>query len=126
MKLEFLREGASDCALIRLYSFEQTQVQRLKEVFSSLAAGLCQEVALHSEPGIEAMQGCELFLQAGSRDLGILERKPLKFTCALTADGWTVVADLVDAFCGPKGSKGFQWLNEDGPVSLLLSVDGRW
>ena len=40
MKLDFLKEGADDCPMVRLYDFRSSDVQRLIETFEALAIGL--------------------------------------------------------------------------------------
>ena len=67
-----------------------------------------------------------LYLRLGSHDLGVVQTGPLSFECVLTKEGWSEVADLMEPFCEPENMKGYQWLNEDGEVSLLLSPDGLW
>jgi hypothetical protein len=39
MKLDFLKEGADACPMIRLYDFRSSDVQRLIETFEALAIG---------------------------------------------------------------------------------------
>ena len=44
----------------------------------------------------------------------------------LTETGWQNVADLMEPFCEPGHADGFQWLSNEGKISLLLSVNGQW
>ena len=96
-------------------------------LFRALANGSQQHIRLEDEFGVEAVQGCQLNLRLGSRDRGIEQTSPKAFECVLTSEGWAEVADLTEPFCetGDIGEH-YQWLNEDGRVSLLLSPTGRW
>jgi len=94
VKLEFLRDGAADCPLIRLYHFDKTEVRRLKAIFDSLSTGVLREVALHFEPGIDAVDGCQLYLNVGKSDSGFAERERLIFDGKLTTTTWADVASL--------------------------------
>jgi hypothetical protein len=128
MKLEFLRDGTADCPLIRLYHFDKMEVRRLKAIFDSLSTGVLREVALHFEPGIDAVDGCQVYLNVGKSDLGFAERERLTFEGKLTTTTWADVASLASPFCTEDLGGRYQWLNEDGPVSLLLSdsANGTW
>jgi hypothetical protein len=126
MKLQFLADGSPDCPLIRLYDFQPTDAQRLKELFDCLATGSRTSVSLHEEPGIEPVARCRLSLQVGKRNSGIIQEGPLSFELILTAAGWSDVAFLTEPFCEFAQPNTHQWLNEDGRISFLLSPDGRW
>jgi hypothetical protein len=126
MRLEFLVEGSADCPLIRIFSFTNAEVVRLKEISDRLAKGSEHEAALHQEPGVEPMGGCRLQLRVGNRDRGVIQQAPLQFECVLTTDGWTDLSWLLEPLCAREHSVGYQWLNGKGPISLLLSADGKW
>jgi hypothetical protein len=127
VKLEFLESGSPDCPLIRLYGFGNPAALKLMALFRALADGSQQAIRLHDQLGVEAISGCQLDLRLGSRDRGIEQTSPMAFECVLTPEGWAEVADLTEPFCqtGDIGEH-YQWLNEDGKVSLLLSPTGRW
>ena len=126
MKLEFLAEGSTDCPLLRLYDFDPVGATRLREAFRSLHNGSRQMIPLHEEWWIEPMENCHLDLRLGARDLGIVQRLPLKFDCVLTAEAWIEMVEKIGPFCIHHDSDGFQWLNRNGEVSLLLSPTGTW
>ncbi len=46
MKIDFLKEGAEDCPMIRLYNFRSAEVRLLKSTFEALAVGSVQQVRL--------------------------------------------------------------------------------
>jgi hypothetical protein len=126
MKLQFLADGAQDCPLIRLYEFQTTDAARLKALFDSLADGSRTEVSLVEEIDVESIDGCQLDLRVGARDVGVVQIGSLSFECVLTATRWFDVASLTEPFCKAAEANTFQWLNEDGPISLLLSASGAW
>jgi hypothetical protein len=127
MKLEFLASGSPDCPLIRLYDFDMAAAVRLREVFRRLSDASLPSAPLHEQLGIEAIDGCRLDLRLGGRDRGIVQTTPSSFECILTAEGWSKVVDLMEPFCDSVGKpRHYQWLNEDGEVSLLLSPLGSW
>jgi hypothetical protein len=129
MKLEYLAEGSPDCPLIRLYEFDPVEATRLREAFRCLADGSRKDIPLHEEWWVKSVAGCHLDLRLGAKDLGIVERLPSKFECVLTAEVWLEMVRLTETFCAPSDDPSrdaFQWLNEDGEVSLLLSPSGRW
>ena len=96
-------------------------------LFRGLADGSQQHIRLHDQVGVEAIQGCQLDLLLGSHDRGIEQTSPNTFACVLTSEGWAEVANLTEPFCEAVDLRGhYQWLNEDGRVSLLLSPTGAW
>lgn len=113
--------------MIRLYGFDIPSALRLMALFRALADDSHQHIRLHDQSGVEAIQGCQLDLRVGSRDRGIKQTSPNTFECVLTPEGWAEVADLTEPFCeAGDNSEHYQWLNENGKVSLLLSPTGRW
>ena len=126
MKMQFLPDGSPDRPLIRLYDFEPADALLLKELFDSLANGLRTDVSLHEQKGIEPVDGCQLSLRLGKRDTGIVQKGPFTFECDLTPAGWADVASLTEPFSEAAEANTYQWLNEEGQISLLLSPDGKW
>ena len=96
-------------------------------LFRALSSGSEQHIGLHDQFGVEAIGGCQLDLRLGKRDTGIEPTGPCSFEYVLTSKGWGKAADLAQPFCEPGNlNEHYQWLNEDGKVSLLLSPTGRW
>ncbi|MFH2064213.1 MAG: hypothetical protein ABIK15_03310 [Pseudomonadota bacterium] len=124
MKLEYIPEGSTDCPLIRLYEFESSEAKEFHGLLTRLANGELNQVALHDLPFIAAIQECSLNLIADENNKGISLINDNNFECLLTVDNWSIVADLVVPFFD--GTKGFQWLDETGEISLLLSPSGKW
>ena len=125
VKLEYLPNGSPDCPLMRLFEFDQSEAQRLRQLVRLLIAGDCQDVALHNEAWVESVGGCSLNLRRGKRNQGIRKSQTLKFGCVLTPDGWSNVEALLEPFC-ESNTPGFQWLTHDGRVALLISPNGQW
>jgi len=127
--MEFLAEGSDDCPLIRLYHFDVAGAMRLREAFRSLADGSRESIPLHEEWWIEPVDACRLDLRLGKRDLGVVQRLPMRFECVLTEEGWLEAMEKTDPFCVPpenQQAETDQWLNYGGEVSLLLSPTGKW
>jgi hypothetical protein len=125
MKMEFLKNGAPDCPLIRLYKFQPSEARSLRRIALQLARGRTQTVPLHKEQGILALGGCKLALSRGEMDRGVFETGPLEFIWALTGTGWLSVSGLIRPF-SRINSGGFQWLWDGSKIRILLSCDGRW
>jgi hypothetical protein len=126
MKLEFLAEGSKECPLIRLYSFDQSAVLQLMNLISALAAGTTTNASLHEQPWIEPLGGCELKLCLGGRDEGVAQIGPSRFECVLRNEGWDDIAGLLKPFCESRRADVYQWLNDRGQISLLISASGDW
>jgi len=125
MKLEYLSEGSPDCPLIRLYRFTQEEALRLRAIVNELSNGHLQYLALHIQPGIEPIDECQLLMKRDKLDQGIVQRAPRRFECVLSEAGWRDVSLLLEPFC-ETDTRGFQWLVEKGPISLLISAKGTW
>jgi hypothetical protein len=82
-------------------------------------------ICLHKESGVQTVGECELTLARGDKDLGVIEIAPSKFKWTMSKSGWLTVAGLIKPFC-LGNSAGYQWLSEDGDISVLLSDDGQW
>ena len=125
MKVEYLADGSNDCPLIRLYEYNQSEVQRLRELIRELATGVRESAPLQNESWVVPVEGCCLNLLRGSRDRGIRQVLLLNFECVLSSIGWSNVEGLLDPFCD-SDTNGFQWLTHDGRISLLISQNGQW
>jgi hypothetical protein len=125
MKLEYLADGSADCPLIRLYDFNAIDAQRLREAFRSLAYGSRQVLPLHDEWWMEPVEGCQLTLRSGPRDLGVVQRLPMRFDCVLSVEAWRSTVDLAERFCESADGADPQWLTRHGEISLLLSPSGN-
>jgi hypothetical protein len=125
MKLQYLAYGSADCPLIRRYDFQTADAVRLKALADKLAGGSSTLIALDEQTGILPVDGCQLNLRVSRRNRGIIQVAEFGFACRLTNKGWSDVASLTEPFCGSVTDNAYQWLNEDGEISLLLSASGR-
>jgi|SRR5580698_5628009 hypothetical protein len=125
MKIEFLKSGAPECPLIRMYEFKANEAYELRRVALQLARGVYRSIALQERPTLSLSGGCELALGCEEKDQGVVETGPLKFSWVLSKPGWIQVAGVIRPFSrGDLG--GFQWLSSVGAIQVLLSPDGRW
>jgi len=127
MRLEYLPDGSLDCPLIRLYDFDAAAATRLLRLVISLSDGSVGRIILDERQEITVVDGCKLALVAAGSDYGVVKMESSnQFECVLTPASWANVAGLIEPFCEPGASNGFQWLDETSGISLLLSVDGLW
>jgi hypothetical protein len=127
MRLEYLPDGSPDCPLIRLYDFDHRTVSVFRRLVAELGNGSRRALIVHDLPDVEAVGGCQLVLEVGKRNLGVIpSRSSNSFSCILTESGWENVAYLMEPFCEPGQAGAFQWLSDEGEIPLLLSVDGQW
>ncbi|HTZ72715.1 MAG TPA: hypothetical protein VMB47_02245 [Candidatus Aquilonibacter sp.] len=125
MKLEYLADGSPECPLIRLYDFNQSEVQQLKHFVKLLVNGERQHVALQNEVWVNPVADCSLILRRGTRNEGVRLIRGLEFECVMNSNGWNNVEGLLEPFCEGSAS-GFQWLSDGGRVALLISQSGQW
>jgi hypothetical protein len=126
MRLEFLAEGSRDCPLIRLYAFAPAAVLKLRELINSLAASQTQTVSLDEQLWIDPIADLKLQFCLEPRDKGIVSIGTGKFKCTLSPEGRLEMADLLAPLSEETRAEGYQWLNCDGDVALLISYDGKW
>jgi len=126
MTLEYLHEGSPDCPLIRLFAFTPLEATKLRTLFVSLSDGSCDEIKLDGLPFVEARRDVSLRLRRAEKDTGIRNVGSTTFDCDLTQEAWAEMADKTEPFCTLAEAGTYQWLNEDGNVSLLLSPSECW
>lgn len=124
MKIDYLHEGSTDCPLIRLYEYQKNEIVELQRIVSDLAKGKRISFDLDRLNFIFSVENCSLSFIVNEKDDGIDTSANLSFTCRLSTDGWAQMAGLLSPF--PNKIDGYQWLDENGKVSLLISPDGRW
>ncbi len=126
MKIEYLESGSEDCPLLRLFEFEKSDVEALREVCLSLATGRITEFRLYSQSWVESIGGCNLILRSGIKNLGARWGKRVTdaFTIEFNSEGWLEVADKIQPLTKCNG--GYQWLVDEGDFRVLLSWDGCW
>jgi hypothetical protein len=120
MKFEYLSEGSADCPLVRIYDFDEEDAAQFKSLVNKVARNPGLVVEIHKAPGVEPVDGCQLTLTSGVRDIGLVETGSSTFNCVLTTEGWDNIAFFVEPFCSI--CTGYQWLINE----LLFSCDGQW
>ena len=65
MKPEYLSDGSPECPLIRLYEFNRSEAQQLRQLVKSLVTGDRKDVSLQNEMWVEPADRCCLKLRVG-------------------------------------------------------------
>jgi len=126
MKIEFLRDGADMCPLVRIYEFGTAEARRLHDTFCALASGALQRARLEEIVAVDSVDGCRITFSRGAKDRGVVQVHDRDFDVELTADGWSHTAGLAEPF-RENCSAGYQWLTEHaGDIQLLFSPHGDW
>ena len=125
MKLEYLHDGSPHCPLIRLYDFTRSEAAMLVKAIHSLTTGDNETVAISELPGVIALAGLSLKFKNGNQGHGTSGTFP-NFTYELTKDRWMAVESLVEPFSLNDMQACYQWLEDQGEISLLLSPKGLW
>jgi hypothetical protein len=129
MKIEYFAEGAIDCPLVLIYGDSCTEADTLRQAVNELADGTNTSFFLHDLPGFEAIDQCQVLAVADLEDIGARETDlPDMFEWTLRPESWAHVADLIEPFCALTGETGtrFQYLDEIGTISILISTNRRW
>ena len=132
MIVEFLRDGAPECPLVRFYSTKVDDFLRLKSLVDRLATGEDCSIELGTEDGIALGNMAGLTLR-NSADSGLTEVDPNKFDWSLTPYDWESVSMLLQPFLEDPRPNTYQWLDEAGrgfssglPVLVSMSDEGTW
>lgn len=129
MKLEYLPEGSQDCPLIRIYGADLGAVAHLLKAFKALGLSQGAECAIHELPGMESVDGCELFARVGKEDKGAMRLEGHNiFDWVLSAETWLQVEGLTEPFAKATTARLHQWLDESSDVSILITnaENGAW
>lgn len=136
MKIEYLSEGAQECPLVRIYGRNHQEFEKLFKAVNSLTSNE-KVVHVHELPGFVSIGNCELTLQVGEKDEGILQHENSTiFNWILTVASWEIIAKLIEPFCMESNSKFHQWLAGEeasygfhiSRISLLITnrEEGNW
>lgn len=125
MKLEYMADGSIECQLIRLYEFTESKAAELASNIEKLVQGEIISIALHNLDFITPVGGCELTLIVSDFGSGIADSEDI-FMCALSAEDLSQVAQSTRPFSNSINAYKYQWLDETGEVSLVLSPSGTW
>ena len=127
MFIEHFADGSDDCPLILLHGRDPAAAARLLERVRALAASRAERVSVHELEGFESVEGCELFLSLGMRDIGTQRLGVSEsFECHLRPSTWNCVEGLLEPFTVRSFRDGFQWLDSHGQIQLLISGHRGW
>ena len=103
--------------MVALTDFDAAEVLALQADVERLANSEVASVVVDGE--------VRLTLRVGQRDIGILDANAAEVACVLRPGTWRQVSGLLDPFA-QSHVDGFQWLDDTGPVKLLISSTGAW
>jgi len=123
MKIDYIPDGAPDCPLIRLSETTEDDIRNLLTIWGKLTAK--EEVAIDlADVSSITSNDIHLFCKSGNRDIGLRQITSNSFDCVLRCETWLQVCGLSEPFLDDR--TGFQWLDQTGRISLLLSPMGEW
>ena len=127
MKIKYLGETTNG-KVIHLFDFSNDEVMEIKTLIDEMAEGKINRIAMHEHALVNARDNDHLTLRLGHENQGILYNNQNKeFTCALTKVGYENMSELILSFAEHSlEMEGFEWLDETGDVSLLISPSKRW
>jgi len=133
MKNEFLDDisdggrfpHADPNQLVRLYDFDSSQANRLRQVIQKEIIESNKEIDLTKLDFIQSVN-CSLTLKISDTDKGITTSDNKYFICNLTVEKYGEMVFLMESFCD-KETNGYQWLYDlDTPIDFLFSPGGSW
>jgi hypothetical protein len=136
MKLEYLDDitdgGKNSYAdpdkLIRLYSFDREEVEKLVNIIQYWIIKMKESVDVSALAFVQPLN-CSLKFEISRTDIGIDPSPERKFVCMLSLDGYGRMVSLLDTFSDLKNEmNGYNWLYEpgNGKIDLLFSPGGTW
>lgn len=129
LKVEYLKEGSSDCPLIRISGKDIDTYKLLYDQISLLISHRIETIHVQALKGFELINIDGLDLYVDKENKGIIRINDRLFECRLKIDdsqGWLLVMGLLEPFCTQKLEQRFQWLVDCSEIKLLISTDGHW
>lgn len=130
MKLEYFANGSLDCPLLLLYGAEPQPIVLFQREMNKLIQGHISQVCIHDLPGFISVDGCQLLVLLGNKDVGVRQLAAAnQFECCLQAETWLQVVEPLEPFVNGNGQQDgthFQCLDNSGPISLLISTARSW
>lgn len=123
MKIEYMEES-QDGPVIRLFDFSPAEVTELKKLLDKMAKGEIKTLSVHEHCNINPDDNCHLTFVSSNEDKGV-EPQGDGFACTLTPSSFSGMSELVGSFAFHP-SEGYEWLDETGRISLLISLDRNW
>jgi hypothetical protein len=125
MKIEYLATGAPECPLLRIYNYDQHELQQLQANCLELSQGRLHKGLLAGPLQSSKADECTILGYIDDQDRGVVAAKVEHlFVLCLTNPSWLVVAEKLQPLLDDR--TGFLWLSEHGQIKLLASYNGRW
>jgi hypothetical protein len=136
MKLDFIHDitdkgkypDADPDKLIRIYSFDQEEVEKLINIIHSRVVNMKESIDLGTLPFIRPIN-CSLKFEVAATDIGINPSLENSFVCQLSTEAYTQMIGYMRTFCGEENKmNGYNWLYDpsEGKIDLLFSPGGTW
>ena len=109
-----------------LDAFDPGEAEALRRVLLSLAGDEVSEVQLDELLAWERIGQASLSASVSRRDVGVEAVAGSALRCALTREGWTSVAGLLELFTEQQEVEFFQYLSEEGTIRWIVSTSGEW
>ena len=131
MKVELLRDGATESPLVRFYSPAGAAFTLLKRIVDGLRNGPENSREITAADEFDLVDIRQLVLEVGEG--GMTEEVPGRLVWSLPARDWQAVSELLEPLCDVAATGTFQWLDEAGrgfsegfAVLASVSEDGAW
>ena len=119
MRFEYIPDASADAPLLRIVEFTAAELETLIAAFAQLASPGAE--ALHLTDPSAALQ---VVAETIAGDAGLRRTDGDTFRWSLSPNAWSDVAARAQQLVAAQGS--FQWLDESGQISVLLSRSGMW
>ena len=128
MRLQFVREG-KDAPLMLIAGHDPVGLAALRDAARRLTVEIDERIVMEHLAGFSSLSGCSLVMTTGTKvKPGVTPVSRISFRWNRDPEGWAEVADLVEPFLHslPGARNQFQYLENDGGINVVLSVDGSW
>lgn len=124
MIIDYLKDGGDECPLIRLRNGQSEDYDILTEAIKNLIKD-DKEVDLFSLKGFHKGENIEkITFTKGDVDREISEISRRSFICQFTKENLLNIIEKLESY--KISQHGYNWLNDDMGISLLLSYEGTW
>lgn len=130
MKIEMIKEGSSDCPLIRIYHFSIDEILEFMADINDLIKRKISVLDISNLRGVDAINDLRLSFELYKEDKGLVSIGKNAYKLILTEDSFISMTEKLEGFCRENESERndavYQWLDETSEISLLLSPSGFW
>jgi hypothetical protein len=120
MRIEYVCDLSADTPLVRIYDFTESELNALRAALGALADGTASFIKISGGASSE-----QISATTDARDRGLIRREDGELCWLLTSAAWADVRDRA-ASLDTTLPNAFQWLGEEGEISVLLSRTGQW